>query len=54
MVRQLAVSRRSIPSCQWGSIADAIAADRRNTEKHLRKPPADVNRDLFGLLPALR
>ena len=53
LVRQLAVSRRSIPSCQWGSIADAIVADRQNTEKHLRKPPADVNRDLFGLLPEL-
>ena len=54
LVRQLAVSRRSIPSSQWGSIADAIVADRQNTEKHLRKPPADVNRELFGLLPELK
>src|SRR5690242_14209496 len=54
LVRQLAVSRQSIPSSQWGSIADAIVADRQNTEKHLRKPPADVNRELFGLLPELK
>jgi hypothetical protein len=54
LVRQLAVSRRSIPSCQWGSIADAIVADRQNGEKHLRKPQADVDRTLFGLLPELR
>lgn len=54
LVRQLAVSRRSIPSWQWDSIADAIIADRQNTEKHLRKPAADVNRDLFALLPELK
>lgn len=54
LVRQLAVSRRSIPSCQWASIADAIVADRQNTEKHLRKPQADVDRTLFGLLPELK
>ncbi len=53
LVRQLAVSRRSIPSCLWSSIADAIVADRQNTEKHLRKPQADVNRELFGLLSEL-
>jgi hypothetical protein len=54
LVRQLAVSRRMIPSCQWDAIADAIAADRQTAEKHLRKPPADVDRALFGLLPELK
>jgi hypothetical protein len=54
LVRQLAVSRRSIPSCQWGSIADAIVADRQSAEKHLRKPQADIDRTLFGLLPELK
>lgn len=54
LVRQLAVSRQSLPSCQWATIADAIVADRRNGEKHLRKPEADVDRSLFGLLPELK
>jgi hypothetical protein len=54
LVRQLAVSRRLVPSCEWASVADAIVADRQNSEKHLRKPDADIDRALFPLLPELK
>jgi hypothetical protein len=54
LTRQLAVSRMAMPSCRWPAVADAIVADRRTGEKHLRKPDADIDRTLFGLLPELK
>jgi hypothetical protein len=54
LARQLAVSRRAIPSCEWSAIADLIAADRQRWEQHIRKPEENINRSLFGSLEDLR
>ena len=54
LARQLAISRRSIPSHQWSAIAASIAADRAQWEKHLRKPEPEINRKLFAGLEILK
>lgn len=48
LAREVAVSRRAMPSCDWAPVADAIVADRRDWETPLRKPEAAIDRSLMG------
>ena len=52
--RALAVVRTRMPSSSWADFADAIAADRRRREAHLRKPEQDLDRSLLGAIDAFR
>jgi hypothetical protein len=52
--RAMAAVRQSLPSSSWDRHADAIVADRRSRERHLRKPDEDVNRCLFGEMDNFR
>lgn len=48
LAREVAVSRRVLPSCDWAAVADCIVADRRDWEAPLRKPEAAIDRSLMG------
>jgi hypothetical protein len=52
--RAMAAVRQSMPSCSWDRHAEAIVADRRSRERHLRKPDGEVDRSLFGELENFR
>src|SRR5262249_40378427 len=54
LARQLAVSRRAMPSCHWAAVADLIAADRLKAEQQLRKPDHEIDRSLFAGLKDLQ
>ena len=52
--RTLASVRRHMPAHAWSEYADAIVADRRAREGHLRKPDEEVDRSLLAELPAFQ
>lgn len=54
LAREVAVSRRMLPSCDWSAVADCIAADRHEWESHLRKPDEAVDRSLMARLDEFR